>query len=67
MVRHGNDWFERPAEPQVAMWWIRAGTLPSVPDGVARLDHLREHGPSPHAFDFKTRFPPPSATATRGD
>ncbi|MEE8172133.1 MAG: DUF3291 domain-containing protein [Alphaproteobacteria bacterium] len=30
-----------------------------VGDGVARLDHLRRHGPSAHAFTYKERCSPP--------
>jgi hypothetical protein len=56
--RARGDWFHRPTEAVLALWWIAAGELPTVEDAKARLDHLRAHGPSPHAFTFKSRFPP---------
>jgi hypothetical protein len=36
------------------MWWVPAGHRPSVEEAVARLDHLKEHGPSDYAFDWQT-------------
>ena len=57
-LRRRREWFEAPAEAILALWWIPAGTLPTVDDGVERLAHLRAHGPTPHAFDFRTRYEP---------
>ena len=36
----------------------RPATIPTVEESVARLDHLREHGPTPRAFTFKQAFAP---------
>ncbi|MDX1431485.1 MAG: DUF3291 domain-containing protein [Gammaproteobacteria bacterium] len=60
-----REWFEPLAAPHLVLWWIAAGALPSVEDGMARLAHLRAHGPSAHAFTFKARFDPPAETAPR--
>lgn len=54
-----REWFTRPDKPHMAHWWVPAGTLPSEEEGMERLTHLREHGPTPHAFTFKATFPPP--------
>jgi hypothetical protein len=45
------------------VWWIPAGTLPTVADAEQRLLHLREHGPSPYAFTFRDPFAAPEAAA----
>ena len=58
MVRR-REWFEKPAEAYQVLWWIQAGTLPTIEDGMERLQHLRDKGSTPHAFTFKNRFPPP--------
>ncbi len=42
-----------------ALWWIAAGTVPTINDGLSRLWHLDRFGPTQHAFIFKARFPPP--------
>jgi len=60
VLRRRKDWFERAHRPSAALWWIEAGRTPSVEDGVARLEHLAEHGPTARAFTFKERFPPPN-------
>jgi len=38
--------------PFQALWLIDAEHRPTPEEGLARLDHLREHGPSEHAFTF---------------
>lgn len=43
----------------LALWWIPAGTLPTVADAKRRLERIVAEGPSPEAFSFKVRFPPP--------
>lgn len=57
------DWFERADGPNVVMWWVPAGTVPAVEDALARLGRLAERGPTPEAFTFKDRFPPPDGGA----
>ncbi len=53
-----REWFEVPTEAFMALWWIPAGHIPSVQEGVERLTHLRRHGPGAFAFTFKQPFPP---------
>jgi hypothetical protein len=60
-MRNRRAWFERSAGPTMVLWWIPEGTIPSVADGKARLDHLVEHGPTAAAFTFKKWFPPPGS------
>ena len=59
IMRRRAEWFFRPAEPTLVLWWQAADELPTVQLAENKLTHLREHGPSPQAFDFKTQFPPP--------
>jgi len=47
-----REWFE-PIEPTLVMWWIPAGHRPNLAEAVARLDHLRAHGPSDFAFGWE--------------
>ena len=56
VLRRRREWFERPTEAHTALWWIPAGTTPTVAEAVARLSHLREHGPTETAFTFRERF-----------
>lgn len=54
-----RQWFAKPNEAYTVLWWVKAGHIPTVEDARARLDILKRKGPSPAAFTFKTRFPPP--------
>jgi hypothetical protein len=57
-LRRRREFFEAPAQPIMCLWWIAEGTIPTVEDAIARLDHLRTHGPTPHSFTFRHRFEP---------
>lgn len=59
-LRRRREWFERIEAPFVALWWVPAGYIPTPLEAKARVDHLAEHGPTPHAFTFRRAFPPPS-------
>jgi hypothetical protein len=54
-----RNWFERPKGLYQVLWWIPAGHIPSAQDGLDRLELLKELGPTPQAFNFKTLFPQP--------
>lgn len=54
-MRRRREWFEK-VDLILVLWWVPAGHRPSVAEALQRLDHLREHGPSPHAFTFRTAF-----------
>ena len=39
-LRRRREWFERLKDVIVALWWIPAGSIPTVTEGVERLDYL---------------------------
>ena len=49
-----TDWFEHFEGPSVVLWWVPAGHRPSVEEATGRMEHLKQHGPSDHAFDWQT-------------
>jgi hypothetical protein len=61
MVRR-REFFEKFESSYQALWWIEAGTIPTINDALSRLWHLDRFGPTAHAFTFKKRFPPPGAS-----
>ncbi len=61
VLRRRGTWFEQMTQAYTALWWIRAGTLPTVADAEDRVRHLRAHGPTPLAFTLRVHFPPPGA------
>jgi len=60
ILRRRKEWFESLKEAYQVQWWVPAGELPTVAEAERRLVHLREHGPSEHAFTFRTPFPAPA-------
>jgi hypothetical protein len=66
-LRRRAEWFERATTPVVAMWWEPAGSRPSEHGAVARLEHLRTHGPTAHAFTFREQFDPAGAPIVRSE
>ena len=64
IMRRRREWFERLTDLYMALWWIPAGHRPSVAEAVARLEYLKQHGPSPEAFTFGEFYPSPDASET---
>ncbi len=46
------EWFEVLGEMHFVMWWVEPGHRPTLDEALERLDHLRTHGPSDHAFGW---------------
>jgi hypothetical protein len=55
VMRRRREWFER-MRLYMALWWVPAGTIPTVADAEIRLAYLHRNGPTPFAFTFKRRF-----------
>jgi len=66
-LRRRGEWFERLHDAHMVLWWVPAGTLPSVEDAMARLARLRRDGPNPDAFTFRRPFPQPGGVAITAD
>jgi len=60
-LRDRKQWFEPLEGPILALWWIPAGHIPTVADAKARLQLLKERGPSAEVFTFRSPFPPPDS------
>jgi hypothetical protein len=58
VLRRRREWFERLGEPETALWWVPAGTTPTVAEAEERLAHLRAHGPTERAFTLRQTFAP---------
>jgi len=57
VMRRKKEWFiEMPG--YLALWWIPAGTVPTLKEGQGKLELIARLGPTPEAFDFRTVFPP---------
>jgi len=56
VLRQRKNWFFNVAEATTALWWIPAGTIPTLDDAESKIRYLRKNGPSPLAFDLSTRY-----------
>ena len=54
-----RDYFQKFDGAYQALWWLPAGEIPTIADGLSRLWLLERFGPYPQAFTFKARFPAP--------
>jgi hypothetical protein len=52
-----KQWFDRMLEAYSVLWWIPAGTVPTIAQAGERLQRLRQNGPTAEAFTFKQIFP----------
>lgn len=57
VMRGRKQWFET-MRLYLTLWWVRSGHRPTPGEARDRLEHLRLHGPTPHAFTFKRQFAP---------
>jgi heme-degrading monooxygenase HmoA len=67
IMKRRREFFVPMQEAFQVLWWVPEGTTPTVTEAQERLNHLREHGPTPHAFTFRTPFPAPDGPAVRAD
>ena len=49
-------WFKSHTQPNYVIFWVPAGYIPTEQEVKGRLDYLTQHGPTPYAFTFRTRF-----------
>ena len=67
VFRRRREWFEDMREASLVLWWAPAGVIPSVAEADERLDYLRTHGPTAHAFTFKQPSPAPTVPPGASD
>jgi hypothetical protein len=48
-----HEWFEKLDGAYFVLWHVPAGHRPSVQEAIERLEHLKTHGPSEHAFGWQ--------------
>lgn len=55
-LKHARHWMGERRWPPLVLWWVDEDEVVSWRDAVSRLEYLHDHGPSAHAFHFKTPF-----------
>jgi uncharacterized protein DUF3291 len=63
-LRRRRDWFiPNGHQAALVLWWLPAGRLPTLRQGISRLGRLQAAGPTPDAFTFRELFPAPAPVA----
>jgi hypothetical protein len=62
VMRQRKSWFERFDGMYYALWWVTVGHIPSIDEAKSRLEYVRVHGESAHAFSFARLFPAPDSS-----
>jgi len=55
-----KEWFHRIDKAYTVLWWIAAGTTPSLQEAKDKLELLILQGPTAEAFSIKHAFPAPT-------
>lgn len=53
-----KEWFEKPTNAHMALWWIKYDDYPTAEEGKKRLEYLNNYGSSQYAFTFSKIFSP---------
>jgi hypothetical protein len=57
-LRRRREWFSHEGlGSHLVLWWIPAGTIPTLDEAGRRLALLDQQGPGPAAFTLRTPFP----------
>lgn len=67
VLRRRREGFARLGRAHHVLWWVPAGSRPSLDEAEERLEMLRQHGSTLAAFDFKHPFPAPGEPSVRAD
>ncbi len=72
IMHRRKEWFQRMKDAYMVLWWVPRGHRPTVQEAIARLERLRQEGPTGAAFNFRQAFaapdaPPASAAFGRDD
>jgi Domain of unknown function (DUF3291) len=61
VLRRRREWFEKMADAYLALWWIPAGTIPTIQEAERRVAVLRDRDVSSDAFTLREPFPAPGS------
>lgn len=56
VMTDNRDNFENLGTQHFVLWWVEDGHIPTLAEAQAKLERLRERGPSPEAFTFRVPF-----------
>ena len=67
ILKQKKQWFEKPTKAHLALWWVPAGTIPTLEHARQALDSINVSGSTSRAFTFANPYPAPSAPVFAGN
>lgn len=61
ILKRKKEWFHKMPRMHMAFWYVEDGHESSPAEAKERLYYLQEHGETPYAFSFKSKFTPEDA------
>lgn len=58
IFKRKKEWFKKMPKMHMVLWFIPEGHRPTIEEGKDRLAYFQEHGETPFAFSFKSKFEP---------
>lgn len=59
LIRDREAWFNKMELAHQALWWIKAGHIPTTQEAIIKLEQVRKFGSSQDAFTFDNYFDRP--------
>ncbi|MDY8137325.1 DUF3291 domain-containing protein [Aquimarina sp. 2201CG5-10] len=56
ILKRKKEWFHNMKKMHMAFWYVEKGHHPTAEEAKERLQYIRDHGETPYAFTFKSRF-----------
>lgn len=56
ILKNRRKWVVDQTWRSYAIWWVEDDVIPTWREASDRIDHINEHGPTPHAFDLHNLF-----------
>lgn len=56
ILKRKKEWFHKMPRMHMAFWYVEDSHEPSPEEAKERLYYLQEHGETPYAFSFKSKF-----------
>ncbi len=59
LIKGKKAWFDKIVKVHQVMWWIPAGTIPTIEQAKEKLVYLQKHGSTEQAFTFAKHYNKP--------
>jgi hypothetical protein len=58
IFKRKKEWFSKMPKMHMVLWYVEKDHIPTLDEGKDRLEYLQQHGESPFAFTFRSKYLP---------